>query len=79
MRENGQLEVQYANDNEARDYINLKIERIESEVYKKVQKEKQKQPSKRIGSAGANAKNVGEKCFLCIIQAFMVSLIKIQS
>jgi len=39
-RKNGQLEVQYANDKEAKDYINREVERIESEAYKKAQKEK---------------------------------------
>lgn len=40
MRKNEQLEVQYANDKEAKDYINREVERIESEAYKKAQKEK---------------------------------------
>ena len=40
VRKNGQLEVQYANDKEAKDYINREVERIESEAYKKAQKEK---------------------------------------
>ncbi|WP_281173124.1 hypothetical protein [Carnobacterium funditum] len=40
MRKNGQLEVQFANGKEAKDYINRKVERIESEVDKKAQKKK---------------------------------------
>ncbi|GAA0361586.1 hypothetical protein GCM10008932_12730 [Alkalibacterium iburiense] len=62
MRKNGSLEVAYANDKEAHQYIRREIDKIESKAYKVKKKEATREAIKEYGfSWDALAKAIERK------------------